>query len=805
MRFESIHISRYGCLSDVSTGDTPLPSIVVVLGPNESGKSTFFDFMSTMLYGFRPATRSQHPYTPWSGGDAEGQARIRLGAGAVQEVHRRLRSTGWSRLQAGGRVDDIRNQPLPSVDHVTRVVFRQVYALTLAQLASLEGESWDLVQDRLVGAMAAPDLRPARLVAEEFEDEANRLWRPDRRGRPRVRELLAELGTLNDLRRRALERDRVLREKVAEKGRAEEVLGALREDRARERERRGVMEYRLNQLLPVRRTLARIEELRARAGAVPELDALPRDPRGRLADLRRGCREAKAWVAELDVRAEGHRVALREYTPGHRDMVEAEAQVRGAANCMASLDDLESAAARAESAVAEVEAQCEDQGRLLFSVPWNEVGRDEIAAVPTARLREAVREYEASRERRRIAQASLRDDESSRLPVALRPGRGRLAVGFVLLLAGAALAALTMPAVGIEIPLDDLIALRAGAASAIAGFILLAMWWDANRRSGIYERSSRSARLRRITRIGVLEAKEVAARSVIAELVGALPVQASLLDAPNLDLPTGIERMSDLLAGREERGRAVADQRDRLGRAQKEVMWLEDTKAVPVQGGCRARAEAVIRSLEVALAAREAAAAAQRDLTRIESADAERDRDAAGAALRALEEQLEGFGDGEADRGAVVAVQRIESRRRADQLRGELEREHQELDEVVAAIREAEEDGETWEWLEDALAAAEGHRDELIRRTEKLQGAIGRLETGIQHLQEDDSVDRTEGRIEAVKERIREAKEGRDRALHACPPRARSGPPLPGRASARPVGTGRRVSPPLHQRPLQQN
>ena len=65
MRFESVHIDRYGCLADLSTGEEPLPSIVVVLGPNESGKSTFFSFLTTLLFGFHPANRAaNHPYTP---------------------------------------------------------------------------------------------------------------------------------------------------------------------------------------------------------------------------------------------------------------------------------------------------------------------------------------------------------------------------------------------------------------------------------------------------------------------------------------------------------------------------------------------------------------------------------------------------------------------------------------------------------------------------------------------------------------------------------------------------------------------
>ena len=292
MRFESIRVSRYGCLADLDTGESPLPSIVVVLGPNESGKSTLFDFLSTLLYGFRPATRDRHPFTPWAGGNPEGWARLRMDDGAVREIHRRLLTTARARLTADGRDENIDNRPVPGAEHVQRVVFRQVYALTLSELAGLERESWEIVQDRLVGAMAAPDLRSARVVAGELEDEARRLWRPDRRGRPRVRVLRGELRELNVRLRDAMERDRTLRRTVARMAAAEAELEVLREDRARERRRRAAMEYRLTRLLPVRRTLKRIEELRREGGRREELAGLPADPAARLEELRRAARSA---------------------------------------------------------------------------------------------------------------------------------------------------------------------------------------------------------------------------------------------------------------------------------------------------------------------------------------------------------------------------------------------------------------------------------------------------------------------------------------------------------------------------------
>ncbi len=568
MRFESIEVIRYGCLADLSTGDAPLPNIVVVLGPNESGKSTLFDFMSTILYGFRPATRSRHPFTPWAGGDPEGRATIRMDLGddgSPIEVHRRLRSQAWGRLRAEERVDDIRNRPVPGVGHVTRVVFRQVYALTLAELAGLERESWDLVQDRLVGAMAAPDLVSARTVAADLEGEAKRLWRPDRRGRPRVRALAEELSQLNERKRDALYNDRVVRDKVAERTDAERRLRALREKRAR-----------------------------------------------------------------VEVREAGDRVARLERRRRETDAAGAEGE-------------------RLDARVAEHAGE-------LFGVSPDEVDREALAAVPMEELRGRVRKFKRAREERRVAEEGLRSGGEIELPVTLKPGKGRLFAGILLLLLGIAIAAVTMPQVGVDLPLSNAVALRVGAVAAIGGFLLMILWWDADRRARLYRRASSDAKSQLSGKAMLLRDAEAAARAGVTSLVSELPIRDSLLTTPDVDLPAAIERMRELLDNRERH-----------------------------------------------------TAAARRDLEHIDDdlGAARREHEAAVARLRALDVPEDDLGGGE----------------------------------------------------------AAGRRDALVDQIEELGGAIARLDAEIAHLQEGDTPDRIEGRIEAVKEQIRDAKEGRDRSF----------------------------------------
>ena len=528
MRFESIQIARYGCLADLATGSSALPAIVVVLGPNESGKSTLFDFLTTALYGFRPATRDRHPFTPWDGGDPEGWARLRMDDDTVQEIHRRLLSSGRARLTVGGQEEGIGNRPVPGAEHVRRVVFRQVYALTLSELAGLQRESWELVQDRLVGAMAAPDLRPARVVATELEGEAARLWRPDQRGRPSARILQSELRELNDQRRVVIERDRMLREKVAEMAAAEEKLEALREERARERERRGVMEYRLNRLLPVRRALKRIGELRREAGDVEELAGLSSDPAARLEELRRAARSAEEGVEVL-----GGGVAI------------------------------------ADSESDEVGARVAEHGSRLFSVPWDEVDPDRLLDVSVDDLREMVTVYQAKREQRRIAEEGLREESLSGLRQVAPSGRWRLAAGLTGFLAGGAMAVvaryfpdLLRPVPAVEA--SPVVVFRVGLGLGALGLLGLILWLDTVRHRRRYRKALESAeRGRRVELRGLEESEEVARRAVAQPLKG-LPVRTELLEAPGHDLPAAFERLVEVLGDRHERDRAARREMERV-------------------------------------------------------------------------------------------------------------------------------------------------------------------------------------------------------------------------------------------------
>src|SRR5688500_9349598 len=106
MRIERLRIGAFGRIHGLDTGARALPPLVAVHGPNEAGKTTLFHFLTTVLYGFHPASRDTHPYSPWEGGEVEGEARLRMAGGETWQVRRRLLSTPAGILTRDGRQEE---------------------------------------------------------------------------------------------------------------------------------------------------------------------------------------------------------------------------------------------------------------------------------------------------------------------------------------------------------------------------------------------------------------------------------------------------------------------------------------------------------------------------------------------------------------------------------------------------------------------------------------------------------------------------------------------------------------------------
>jgi len=406
MRIERIHVGAFGRLHGLDTGSEPLSALVVVLGPNEAGKSTLFHFLTSMLYGFHPASRESNPYAPWDGADPAGEVTLRLDAGSSVRVERRLLSQPWGRMEAAGTVEDLRNRALPWAEHVPQTVFRQVFAVTLTEMDGLDDETWGRVQDRILGAMGSSDLRAARHVVAELEEEAARIWRPSRRGNQRARDAAAEILALKARRREAGERDRRLRELAADVERVRRDLRDTREARQAAR----IEADRVQDLAPVRKQLIRIAALREAAGPAEALRGLPLDPAAELRSLQARVGSLRRKLDEIRAERSEPQAIMDAFGSEERALLARADDVSGFLARHGGL-----AADRERHAALEDEARelCARMGSAAGQVLSAPVGEDvahTLAEVSVAELRDRVRRAQAAREERRVREAAVPPD-----------------------------------------------------------------------------------------------------------------------------------------------------------------------------------------------------------------------------------------------------------------------------------------------------------------------------------------------------------------------------------------------------------
>ncbi len=731
MRIERIKVEAFGRLRRWDSGPDGLPGLVAVLGPNEAGKSTLFHCLTTLLYGFRPASRESNPYAPWSGPDAEAAALIRLDGSACVEVERRLLSQPTGRMTVDGRGEELRNRALPWTEHVPVQVFRQVFALTLSDLAGLDGETWGRVQDRIVGSMGASDLAPAREVAADLEREAGELWRPNRRGNQRIRDIQQEIRGLRGLRREALERDGSLRAMVAERDQTREELQAARE--ARQRERLAV--DRVQDLLPVRRQLQRIDALREEAGPPEALRGLPEDPEGRLEALERGRSESLRRRHEIEGETIEPAGLVAAFGEREADIVAHADQVAG---FVARAEGLAVERARAHGLEREIEdlnRRIQEDAAELLSLPSSDTDADRLAALSTSELRARVYAFAAADEELRIlVEAERRGAESVGRDVASRAW-----------VAGAAVAAIGGAVLVWALRTGDPLTAVAGGLVVVVGLVLLVSLGRARRRSGHAEAAER------VRSAGQGRDR---ARARVLDLLGEIPLAAELIEEPSLRLVAGIERLQDALRDRAERLRTLNDVRARLAGLDAEARSLSSALHIASDLDALGAARLMEREVRTAERSRDAAAGAGRQLTRLEREGKRLDDEIAklDAEARILRDRLGDLGEGDPERGARVAADRLRAEERAKQLRDELERAHPSLDEVAARITEAERAGESWTMDDEDLVRRRARIEELGEDVERLAARAEALDRDIAHARDLETTDAVDGEIAALQE-----------------------------------------------------
>ena len=713
MRIDRIQIDGFGRLASFDTGPEALEGLVVVLGPNEAGKSTLFAFLATALYGFQPATRESNPHVPWGASEAAGRVRIRLDAGGCADVERKLRSQPSGRMTLAGAVTDLRNQALPWVEHVPRGVFRQVFAITLSELAGLDGDTWARIQDKVVGSMGATDLRSARLVADTLEKEAGELWRPTRRGNQRLRDLHQEARTLRARLNAARERDERVRALVAERETVQADLETARTTRHRDR---AAVET-AQTLLPLKQQLDRLAALRAQGGDRALLEGLPSEPAAKHESLTTERDTARARLAHIDAELVEHEAVAAAFDERARALLERRDETaRVIAKAAASVPE-RTRAGGLEAEIRDFESRLEAAGSRLLAGSWRDQ-QAALAKVPVDVIKDRL--------------AHTPSIPSAAKPA--RPSRGpsavALAVGIALLTWG--------------IMSDNTLGSALGAALAA---IAVATWMSRGRAA---------------------DARRVATTSddpmTLLGGVRLRPEHRRLAEGLLADLG----HMRALLQGREERQRSLGAARARIAAVDADLASAAGTLGLSTdQEGSHAEAIAALLEAELRGAdeRRGAAAQAEREVRRLA-----REREATSAALASLEATLAeletrgaAISPGAPSEGLEAARARQVAHQRADDLEADLQMRHPDLSDLERQIAALTDAGAPRAIDPTELVAARARLESMEEEIVALARRAEALEQSIAHLRDQETVDAVDSEIATLKETEARLARERDR------------------------------------------
>ncbi|MBX2820740.1 MAG: AAA family ATPase [Rhodothermaceae bacterium] len=272
MRIKQCNITAYGQFKKRSFENLNHP-IVVVQGKNETGKSTFFHFMRSMLYGFNPDQALVNKYAPLDGDPMEGDIVFTNSHSEEMVVSRKLDAVPTGYLLNGTK-DDLGNKTIPLIDHISRPVFESVYTLGLYDMIEFSRLAWDKIQDRLLGSLNVGHIRSAKDAIRSIEREASSIWRNEIDSMTALRKIDLQQRELKNRIRTARENDTLLRELINKVGLCEDKERELEEEQIRLKADR----RRFKRLYPVLRLVEKMNALRELAEDVDNFQHIPEDP-----------------------------------------------------------------------------------------------------------------------------------------------------------------------------------------------------------------------------------------------------------------------------------------------------------------------------------------------------------------------------------------------------------------------------------------------------------------------------------------------------------------------------------------------
>lgn len=743
MKIKSLQVSGFGCLQDWESKDLDT-NLVVIYGQNEAGKSTFFNLMETLFYGWRPVTNN--PYLPWEGTAASIAARLVAQNGEEIVAQRSLRNRAQGEVMKGETSFNLGNKSLEMLAFLPRAVFSEVYFLTLEQLRFPEAGAWQELQDQLLGGQYASFLKPVSGVLADLEEEANSLWRPDRRGKPRAKLLQEQILELTQQRRKAFENEQNLRDK-------EQQLFSLQEEQEQSKEKRIQLLADLNRaerLLPVKKKLQRIAELETEAGEIEDDQQLPDQPEKAWQKIQDDLETLEAEITKAVEKKKQYTEQIASYGETEQLFMTQAEEIGAVTKAYAQIASDQQAVKTLREDLRRNEQRLVDYASTVLLGGWlaeledilKDIDEVELQA-GIASFKEAQRESQNQESRLEGLQAQTETGSNSRLLLPISVAFFFLGLLGIFWLGNSPL----------------------GFAAALLLLLGLGL--------AVYGVLAKGKRLSQtelnivVQEVAVLKAECQERRAKVKEALRGLPVAEQRLRAPDETLLVDLKNMKIFLTPKVDLTEKLRQVEERLRDYENRVKALLERLKYASAGDIFLD----LRRLEKGLiTARDCQAMAHHALNNLHEVE-ERLAGLQGKQRRLVEEKklfqdsLQRLPGGNLQKKMANLMLRRDYRQQVQILRKDLEREYPDWRAIAKEIEAAEAQGETWLFSDRELAAKKIALSEVEEQGAALKEERARLETELKHLADQERIDDLAGAIQQLQAERKAAAVKRDRLV----------------------------------------
>ncbi|MBN4074381.1 AAA family ATPase [bacterium AH-315-E09] len=259
MRIKRFEINDFGKFHNLNTIDKLDNGLVLIYGKNEAGKTTLFELIKTLFYGFKPASREKNPNVSWKNDRIEFTCDVEMDNGDKLVIYRRLLSSPSGKIIKDGKVEEIKNYAIRQVSHISPEIYSKIFALKVEDLAEIQGEAWSEIQEKLLAGFGSEELVSVREVLKKINEESDSLFKKRKSEHQLVRKLKTIIVDLKKERNVARDSNKKIRFFDSEISRMKKELEELEEKEINLK----IIIKKAKEIMPIRniiREINRIEE-----------------------------------------------------------------------------------------------------------------------------------------------------------------------------------------------------------------------------------------------------------------------------------------------------------------------------------------------------------------------------------------------------------------------------------------------------------------------------------------------------------------------------------------------------------------